>query len=79
MGTERGMAHRLRSELGDKTFHHVPSAVCPAMKRIRFEDLVTSLETLEPRITLTKDIMERARRPLERMVEIGRGEAAFEE
>jgi quinolinate synthase len=78
VGTENGMVHRLTKEVPHKTFHLVRSAVCPAMKMITFEDVVKSLETLGPKVTLPQDIIERARRPLERMVEIGRGEAAFE-
>lgn len=78
LGTEKGMTHRLRTEVPEKTFYSVESAVCPAMKSIRFEDLVRSIEILEPKLTLEEDIIKRAVRPLERMVEIGRGEAAFE-
>jgi quinolinate synthase len=78
VGTEKGMVHRLRRNYPDRTFHLVESAVCPAMKRIRFEDVVKSLESLEPKISLPEEIIRRASRPLERMVEIGRGEATFD-
>lgn len=78
IGTEKGMVHRLEKEVPDKTYHHVPSAVCPAMKMISLEDVVKGLETLGPRISLPKETMDKAREPLERMVRIGRGETRFE-
>lgn len=78
IGTETGMVYRLRKEFPDRTFYEVESAVCPAMKRVRFEDVVLSMETLKPQISLPVEIIKRARRPLERMVEIGRGEVAFQ-
>ena len=78
IGTEIGMVYRLRKEFPDKVFHQVESTVCPAMKMVRFEDVVKSLETLAPKLSLPDEIIKKAARPLERMVEIGRGEAAFE-
>jgi quinolinate synthase len=74
VGTERDMAYRLSRELPDKTFHPLEKALCPDMKRITLEKVVRSLETMSPEVVLSLDIIERARRPLERMVKIGRDE-----
>jgi len=50
------------------------SAVCPTMKMITRQMIIRSLETLRPAIELPEDVMDKARKPLERMMEIGRGE-----
>jgi len=36
--------------------------------------VIRSLETLQPAIELPADVIEKARKPLERMMEIGRGD-----
>jgi quinolinate synthase len=77
VGTERELVYRLKKEVPGKVFHRVDSAICPAMKKITLQDVVKALETLEPKVTLPKDIMEKARKPLERMIQIGRGEPAI--
>jgi quinolinate synthase len=77
IGTEREMVFRLRKEVPEKIFYQVDTAVCPAMKKITLKDVLKSMETLEPKIRLPKDIIDKARVPLQRMLEIGRGEAAF--
>jgi len=74
IGTEREMTYRLAKENPDKIFWPVEHAICTAMKRIKIENVIKSLELLEPRIELSPDIIERARLPLEKMVEIGRGD-----
>ena len=74
LGTEREMSYRLGKENPDKFFLPVENAICTAMKKIKLEDVLNSLETLEPRIELSQDIIERARLPLEKMVDIGRGD-----
>jgi quinolinate synthase len=74
VGTEKEMVYRLSTEVSNKTFHPLEKAICPNMKRISLEKVVKSLEDMSPTIELSQDIIERARRPLERMVEIGRDE-----
>lgn len=49
-------------------------AICPNMKKITIDRVLKSLENLDPEVTLSKDIMERAKLPLERMISIGRGD-----
>ena len=74
VGTEVDMTYRLSKESPDKKFFPVPSAVCPNMKRTTISSLVRALETMSPEITLSPEIIEAARKPLERMMEIGRGD-----
>jgi len=72
VGTELDMAHRLRREAPQKRFFHLPLAVCPTMKMITLESIALSLENMGPSIELAPEIIERARVPLERMMNIGR-------
>ncbi len=69
------MAHRLRREIPDKTFIAAtssgkPAQHCKNMLMNTPEKLLKCLEDLEPRIELPKDVMDRARKPIERMLEM---------
>ena len=44
------------------------------MKKITLEKVLNSLKTLEPKIRLPDGIMTKAKKPLERMMEVGRGD-----
>jgi quinolinate synthase len=44
--------------------------LCPHMKIISLADVLRSLETLEPRVTVPEDIRLRALRAVERMLQI---------
>jgi quinolinate synthase len=74
VGTEVDMTYRLSRVCPGKRYYPVPSAVCPNMKRIGVSSLLRALETLSPEVTLSREIIEAARKPLERMMEIGRGD-----
>ncbi len=74
VGTEVDMTYRLSKEVPDKKFIPVPSAICPNMKRTTVSSLIRALETMSPEITLAPEMIEAARKPLERMMEIGRGD-----
>ncbi|UCG68577.1 MAG: quinolinate synthase NadA [Thermoplasmata archaeon] len=74
IGTEEGLVHRLKKENPDKTFYAIPNAICPNMKKISLMNTLEALKTLEPRIVLSKEVIEEAKAPLDRMVEIGRGD-----
>ena len=72
VGTEVGMVHRLSTLYPEKRFIEASrQAICPNMKKITLEKVLASLETLEPVITVPVGIADRARRPIERMIEIG--------
>ena len=74
IGTEEGMLHPLRRTCPEKSFYPVAAGriICKDMKMISLADLAQSLETLEPVITVDETIAGRARRALERMLEIPR-------
>ena len=71
VATENGIIHALKKENTHALF--VPAskrAICPNMKRITLEKVLWSLEDMQYQITVDQDISERARKALERMVEI---------
>ncbi|PNX45277.1 MAG: quinolinate synthase [Thermoplasmata archaeon M11B2D] len=74
IGTEKDMCYRLKKENPTKMFYPVREAICPSMKRVTVQKILKSLETLEPRIKLPQEIMDNARRPLQRMMDMGRGD-----
>ena len=74
IGTEQEMIYRLAKENPGKTFYAVPGAICPTMKLITIDSILAALESLTPEVTMAAELMERARRPLQRMMDIGRGD-----
>jgi quinolinate synthase len=71
--TESGVRYSLERQSPGKKFFFVANencncSECPYMKLNTLEKLQECLETLEPRIELSADIIERARRPIERML-----------
>ncbi|MDD1773304.1 MAG: quinolinate synthase NadA [Methanomassiliicoccales archaeon] len=74
IGTERELIYRLKKENPGKLFHAIPGAVCPTMKMITIKSVLRALETLEPVVEIDPETMERARVPLQRMMDIGRGD-----
>ena len=72
--TEQELLHRLRKEAPGKKFYPIPGMICPNMKRIDLRSVLRSLDGLEHEITLPEDVIRRARVPLQRMMDIGRGD-----
>ncbi|MEF8873137.1 MAG: quinolinate synthase NadA [Candidatus Thermoplasmatota archaeon] len=73
IGTEKEMGYRLKKEVPEKEYHFPGDPTCQNMKKITLEKVVKSLENLEPVMTVDKELARKAKKPLERMVEIGRG------
>jgi quinolinate synthase len=78
VATEPGMIHRLRKECPGKTFIAAPTERCACndckyMKLNTLEKVLDCMETLRPQVELPLDVMDRARRPIERMLEISGG------
>ena len=76
--TESGMLHRLRREVPDKTFIAGPTETCACndcrfMKMNTIEKVRAALRNLEPAIEIPAEIRERARLPLQRMLDWSRG------
>ena len=72
VATETGMLHRLRKE--NPSAHYIPAnerAVCGYMKMITPAKLLRTLETGLYEVDVPRDIAERAKLPIERMVAIG--------
>jgi quinolinate synthase len=75
IATEAGMLHRLKRECTDKNFIPAPSDICRCnecrfMKLNTLEKLHDCMESLAPRVELPKPLLDRARLPIERMLEI---------
>lgn len=73
IGTEKEMGYRLKKEAPGKEYHFPGDPTCQNMKKITMEKVIYSLENLEPIIEVNQELSRKARRPLKRMVEIGRG------
>ena len=74
IGTEKELCYRLKKENPDKIFYPIKSAVCPNMKKITLEKVLYSLEHLEPKVKLSNEIIKKAKIPLQKMMEAGRGD-----
>lgn len=71
IGTEMGLLHRLKKEMPDKEFHLASKKfICPNMKLTTLKRVAESLREMKHIIKIPKDIREKAKRSLERMVEI---------
>jgi quinolinate synthase len=71
VGTEMGIFHQLNKRFPEKTFYPVnPNAVCSFMKTITLDKVIRSLETLTPQIRVPEDIARKAKRAIDRMLEL---------
>lgn len=71
IATEIGIVHALQKMYPDREFVPVSQrAVCPNMKKITLEKILWSLEDMQYRITVPPDVADKARRALERMIEV---------
>lgn len=71
IGTEEGLIERLRREIKDKEFYSAGSAkMCYDMKKIRLIDVYNSLLYEKDEIIIDEKIIEKARKPLEKMLEV---------
>ncbi|WP_292519751.1 quinolinate synthase NadA [Methanoculleus sp.] len=69
--TEREMAARLRVLYPGRVFYEKPEAVCADMKKTSVADLRRALDREEHEIVLPREVMDRARRSIERMIAVG--------
>lgn len=71
IATETGILHRMRKDHPEKTFIPAsPQAVCSFMKMNNMEKLVACLENLQYEVKVPKELADRARLPIERMLAI---------
>jgi quinolinate synthase len=74
VGTEIGIIHRLSKENPDKRFIAASQkAVCPNMKKITTEKVLWALQDMAPEVRVTEEIRVRAKKVVDRMLEIGSG------
>jgi quinolinate synthase len=70
IGTEIGILHRLKKENPGKSFYPVSErATCPNMKLTTQEKVLWSLEEMRYEVTVPKEIIERAKRSLQIMLD----------
>ena len=71
IGTENGILHQLALQNPDKRLIPLePLPTCPNMKKVTLENVLHCLEVHEAKVELPKELMDRARLPIERMLEI---------
>ncbi|MFP3942121.1 MAG: quinolinate synthase NadA [Thermoanaerobaculia bacterium] len=72
MVTECSMSDNVSVEHPDVEFVR-PCNLCPHMKRITLPKILRALERMEHEVVVEPEVAERARRSVERMLEVGRG------
>jgi len=71
IGTEIGIIHRLQKENLNKIFYPASrQAICPNMKLINLEKLLWALEEERQEITLSEEIIQKAKSAIDRMIAI---------
>lgn len=71
IATETGILHRLKKENPQKTFYPAAEeASCEFMKKITLEKTLWSLEDMQYRVSVPKETADRARKALEKMMQI---------
>lgn len=71
IGTEEGLLHRLKKDNPNKTFYLLSrKMVCPNMKRTHLSSVLAAMEKMQYVIKVPDDIRIKAKRALDRMLEI---------
>ncbi len=71
VGTEVGLMYALQKACPDKSFYPASeSMICPDMKKIRLEDVIRSLETLEGQVKVPESVRVPALESVQRMIAI---------
>ena len=69
IGTEKGLLHQLEKQNPGRAFYLVTKdLICPNMKRITLEKLLSALKEEKVEITVSPDVADRARRAIEKML-----------
>jgi quinolinate synthase len=74
VATESGILHQMSKAAPEKTFIAAPPDAncacneCPYMRKNTLEKVYLALRDLEPRIEMNRELMDRAKRPIERML-----------
>jgi len=71
VATETGMIHALKKQDPRAEFIAASDrAVCPNMKKITLDKIIASLEDMQYKVTVPEDIRRRAKKSLDRMVQV---------
>ncbi|MBU4311065.1 quinolinate synthase NadA, partial [bacterium] len=71
VGTEIGLLHRLRKENPGKKFYPASElAICPSMKLTTLEKVLWSLEDMKEQVIVPEEIRIKAKKAIDRMLEI---------
>jgi quinolinate synthase len=70
IGTEKEMCYRLKKEFPEKEFYSIEKAVCTNMKKHTLPKLYRVMKKKDKVVTVDPDIAQRARRAIERMLEL---------
>ncbi|UCD03080.1 MAG: quinolinate synthase NadA [Candidatus Aenigmatarchaeota archaeon] len=71
VATEVGMLYRLKKDNPGKEFYPATElALCPNMKKINLHSVLISLRDMKHKVVLPEDIRKKARKAIERMLEI---------
>ncbi|MFW5725417.1 MAG: quinolinate synthase NadA [Bacteroidota bacterium] len=71
IGTESGILHPILRDNPDKKIVSLtPNFICPNMKKTRLEDVLSSFRNMHQEIILDKETIDKARLPLERMLQV---------
>lgn len=74
--TELEVVNRMIEDNPDKQFHAIEKAYCRTQKKVKLKNVLKTLETLAPEVSLPRDVIERARLPIDRMLAVGRADLA---
>lgn len=71
VATEKGIIHSLKKQRPDAEFYPATErAICSNMKKITVDKIIASLEDMRPEITVPEEIRLKAKRAVDRMIEI---------
>lgn len=73
IATETGVFYELQQKNHKKVFYSVKGdQICPDMKKITVDNVLTALENFEPEVVMEKDLIEKANAPLVQMLELAK-------
>ena len=71
VATEKGIIHSLKKQRPDAEFYPATQrAICPNMKKVTVDKIIASLEDMQPEITVPEEIRLKAKKAVDRMIEI---------
>lgn len=74
VATELEMVNAMAEDNPGKEFHAVEKAYCKTQKKVKLRNVLQALDTLEPKVRIPLDVLERAKQPLDKMLAAGRGD-----